>query len=202
MHRHGLHGRGRRALVGAVLVIGAWLGQAAAVWAEEPAVPAPRATLRLGPVPDYQAGGSLGFRLIDTRVDEQLQRRADGAGQGVVWYAAFSSRWALTDDQLDRWSAQVGGLLADALGTNVRLAAWQRLDASDVGDRRVAYRYTLASATGDRVGDASLVVFARGAEVGLTAVGAVGVASAADAVALARALDGELRETATLASAR
>ena len=38
-----------------------------------------------------------------------------GQREGLLWSARFVSRWALTDDQLDRWSAQVIGLLTDEL---------------------------------------------------------------------------------------
>src|SRR4051812_15237330 len=114
----------------------------------------------------YHRGGGLGFALRDTVVDEVLYRRDEGGERGVLWSAHFVSRWPLTEDQLDRWSAQVIGLLADELGNDVRLAGWDRLDAADVGDRRVAYRYRLVADTAELGGEATIVVFTRGEEVG------------------------------------
>lgn len=136
----------------------------------------------------FQPAGSLGFRLRDTAIDEQLYRR-DGAGErAVLWRAQFTSRWPTTEDQLDRWSAQVIGLLADQMGPHVRLTGWERLDARDIGDERVAYRYLLAAPTGELLGEATVVVFAHGAEVGMTGTAAVGTPLGIDAAALARAL--------------
>src|SRR5215213_6765216 len=63
---------------------------------------------------DYHPGGSLGFSLRDTALDEQLYQRDQGGEQGLLWSARFVSRWPLTEDQLARWSAQAGGLLTDA----------------------------------------------------------------------------------------
>src|SRR5712692_2269052 len=123
---------------------------------------------------EYQAGGTLGFTLRETPIAERLHRRAAGAERGLLWSAHFMSRWSLTDDQLDRWSAQVIGLLADALGPDVRLAGWERLDAADIGERRVAYRYALTSANANDTGEATVVVFARGERVGLTGAAAMG----------------------------
>jgi hypothetical protein len=141
----------------------------------------------------YRAGGTLGFVLRDTEIDEQLYRRADADEREVLWSAAFVSRWPLNEDQLDRWSAQVGGLLVDSVGPNVRLAGWERLQANDIGDQRIAYRYALADATGRRLGEATIVVFARGSEVGVTATAAVGTQTPVDAPGLARVLDAGLR---------
>jgi hypothetical protein len=137
----------------------------------------------------YQAGGSLGFTLRDTVIQEQLYRRNAGADRGLVWSAEFVSRWRLDEDQLDRWSAQAIGLLADSLGNDVQLAGYDRLNASDVGDQRVAYRYQLATASGQPLGDATIVVFARGEQVGLTATAAIGSRAPVDAASLARTLD-------------
>jgi hypothetical protein len=139
----------------------------------------------------YQRGGSLGFALRDTVVDEVLYRRDEGGERGVLWGARFVSRWPLTEDQLDRWSAQVIGRLADALGNDVRLASWERLDAADIGERRVAYRYRLVTASAERGGEATLVVFARGEEVGLSGTAALGGRIPIDAVAMARLMDPE-----------
>jgi hypothetical protein len=137
----------------------------------------------------YQAGGTLGFRLIDTPIQEQLYTRSAGSERGVLWSAEFVSHWPLDEGQLDRWSAQAIGLLADALGNDVRLAGYDRLDASDIGDQRVAYRYQLATADGQPLGDATIVVFARGDQVGLTGSGGVGARAPVDAASLARTLD-------------
>ena len=138
----------------------------------------------------YTAGGSLGFRLIDTSIQEQLYRRADRTDRGLLWSAQFVSRWPLNEDQLDRWSAQVGGLVTDELGTNVRLAGWERMAANDIGDQRVAYRYNLATETGERVGEATIVVFAQGNQVGLTAAATLGGTVPVDASNLARMMLG------------
>ena len=144
----------------------------------------------------YRMAAPLGFRLVDTSIGEQVYRRADGSGPALLWTAQFSSRWALTDDQLDRWSAQAIGLLVDGLAADasadVRLAGWERLSASDVGDRRIAYRYALATAQGQPMGEATLIVFARGSEVGISGAAALGAGSPLDATQLARLLDGEL----------
>ena len=138
----------------------------------------------------YEAGGTLGFALRETTIAEQLYRRTTGAERGVIWSAQFVSRWPLNEGQLDRWSAQAIGLLTDELGAGVQLAGWERLDASDVGDQRVAYRYTLASSQGERLGEATIVVFARGDQVGLAGEAAIGGRSPIDAAGLARVLDG------------
>ena len=136
----------------------------------------------------YRASGTLGFALRETTIQEQLYRRGSEADRALVWSAEFQSRWTLNEAQLERWSAQAIGLLVDELDPNVRLAGWERLDASDVGDQRVAYRYTLATPTGQRAGEATLVVFARGEQVGLTGTAALGAAPV-DATMLARVLD-------------
>jgi hypothetical protein len=141
----------------------------------------------------YHRGESLGFTLRDTVVDEVLYRRDESGERGVLWSARFVSRWPLPEDQLDRWSAQVIGLLADALGSDVRLAGWDRLDAADVGDRRVAYRYRLVTATTELGGEATIVVFARGEEVGLSGSATLGARTPIDAVALARLMDAAAR---------
>ena len=122
-------------------------------------------------------------------LDEALYRRAPGNEPGLLWSARFVSRWALTDDQLDRWSAQVIGLLTDELGGDVRLGGWARLAASDVGERRVAYRYALVSSSGTPVGEATVVVFCRGDEVGLSGAAALGTSSPIDGVALAQLMN-------------
>ncbi|HLH23210.1 MAG TPA: hypothetical protein VK066_11845 [Chloroflexota bacterium] len=195
---------GRRGVrVGAALVVllAAWLAQVACAQAEDWPARAPRASGRVGSLPGYQAAAPLGFRLIDTRVDEQVYRRADGAGEGLVWSAAFTSRWALSADQLDRWSAQAISLLADGLVAEVQLGAYERLDASDVGEQRVAYRYQLLAADGIPVGEARLVVFARGAEVGVSGTATTGATAPLDAIALARGLDSELAGTSMAARA-
>jgi hypothetical protein len=141
------------------------------------------------PPAGYQAGGSLGFALRDTPIQEQLYRRNTGAERGLVWSAEFTSRWRLDEGQLDRWSAQAISLMADELGSDVRLAGYERLNASDVGEQRVAYRYQLATATGQPLGDATIIVFSRGNQVGLTGTAAIGTRAPVDATSLARALD-------------
>ena len=141
------------------------------------------------PPAGYQAGGTLGFALHDTSIQEQLYRRADSAERGLLWSAQFVSRWPLNEDQLDRWSAQVIGLVVDELGADVRLAGWERLEARDIGAQRVAYRYTLTTSSGDDLGEATIVVFARGDQVGLTAAAAIGTRSPIDAAGLARGLN-------------
>ena len=104
---------GRRTLLGGLLpllVVGS-LVLAAPAGAEERAPRVQTATVRLESMATgYQRGGSLGLALRDTVTDEVLYRRARGNEQGLLWSARFVSRWALTDDQLDRWSAQVIGL--------------------------------------------------------------------------------------------
>jgi hypothetical protein len=163
---------------------------AAPAAAQERAPRVQPATVRLESIATgYQRGGRLGFALRDTVLDEVLYRRAPGAEPGLLWSARFVSRWALTDDQLDRWSAQVIGLLTDELGGDARLGGWERLAASDVGERRVAYRYALVSSSGRPVGEATVVVFCRGDEVGLSSVAALGTSSPIDGVALARLMD-------------
>jgi hypothetical protein len=134
-------------------------------------------------------GGTLGFTLRDTPMQEQLQRQGAGAERGLAWSAEFTSRWELNQAQLDRWSAQAIGLIADELGGDVRLAGYERLDASGVGEQQVAYRYQLASTGGQAVGEATIVVFARGDRVGMTATGAIGTRAPVDAATLARVLD-------------
>jgi hypothetical protein len=138
---------------------------------------------------NVSAGGSLGFTLRDTPIQEQLRRQGTGAERNLTWSAQFTSRWELNQGQLDRWSAQVIGLIADELGSDVRLAGYQRLDASDVGEQQVAYRYQLVSASGQPVGEATIVVFARGDRVGMTGTGALGTGAGLDAMSLARSLD-------------
>jgi hypothetical protein len=135
------------------------------------------------------AGMSLGFTLRDTAIREQLQRYGAGTERSVEWSAEFTSRWDPNPGQLDRWSAQAIGLVADQLGGDVRLAGYERLDASGVGDQQVAYRYQLTSASGQPVGEATIVVFARGDRVGMTATAGIGTRAPTDAATLARALD-------------
>ncbi|HZS02411.1 MAG TPA: hypothetical protein VFE37_27090 [Chloroflexota bacterium] len=137
----------------------------------------------------YQAGGSLGFTLRDTTVQEQLYRRSAGTERGLIWTAEFTSRWRLDTDQLDRWSAQAIGLMADGLGDDVRLAGYERLHPTDIGEQRVAYRYQLATASGQPLGDATIIVFSRGDQVGLTGTASIGTRAPVDAASLARALD-------------
>ncbi len=150
----------------------------------------PLASLRLDSIATgYQRGGSLGFALRDTQIDELLYQRSQGDEHGVLWSARFVSRWALTDDQLDRWSAQVIGLLADQVSNDVQLGGWERLNASDIGDHRVAYRYTLVTSTGVPVGDATVVVFSRGDEVGLSGTANIGSRAPIDGLAIARLMD-------------
>jgi hypothetical protein len=181
------------------LLLAAWLGQVACAQAQEHGIREPRASVRLAGAPGYAAAAPLGFRLVDTRVDEQAYRRADG--DGLLWSAAFTSRWPLTADQLDRWSAQAITLLVDGLATDVQLGPYERLNPTDVGELRVGYRYQLLSATGARVGEATLIVFARGAEVGVSGAASTGTAAPLDAVALARSLDGELGQRGLVARA-
>jgi len=178
------------AIVGLLLV--AWLGQTACALADEHPARDSRLSVRLGSLPGYAATAPLGFRLVDTAVDEQVYRRTDGAGQGLAWNASFTSRWTLNADQLDRWSAQAITLLVDSLGPDVQIGAYERLNPTDVGDQRVAYRYTLVTAAGAPVGEATLVAFARGAEVGITGTATTGTVAPLNAVALARGLDGQL----------
>ncbi len=184
--------RGARAAAIVGLLFAAWLGQAACAQAEEPPGREARLSVRLGTLPGYAAAAPLGFRLADTAVDEQAYRRVESAGQGLVWSATFTSRWALDADRLDRWNAQAITLVADGLGPDVQPGAYERLDARDVGEQRVAYRYQLMSAAGARVGEATVVVFARGAEVGMSATASTGAVAPLDAVALARGLDSAL----------
>jgi hypothetical protein len=133
--------------------------------------------------------GSLGFTLRDTVIQEQLRRDGTGPERGLTWSAEFVSRWDLNQDQLDRWSAQAVGLIADQLGSDVRLAGYQRLNVGDVGEQQIAYRYQLVSASGQPVGEASIVVFARGDRVGMAGTGAVGMPAPVDVATLARTLD-------------
>jgi hypothetical protein len=137
----------------------------------------------------YQPGGTLGFRLIEAPVEEQLYRPADGTERALLWSATFVSRWPLNEAQLDRWSAQAIGLVADGLGPDVRLAGWERLDATDLGERRVAYRYQLRTTRGDGAGEATIVVFSRGEAVGLTGAAALGTHTPVDAASVARVLN-------------
>ena len=136
----------------------------------------------------YEAGGTLGFVLRDTPIREQLYWRASGAEREVLWTAQFVSRWPLNEGQLDRWSAQAVGLLLDELDPDVRLAGWERLDAGDLGDQHVGYRYALTTPSGERVGEATSVVFARGTQVGLIGVASIATRSPIDALRLARVL--------------
>jgi hypothetical protein len=138
---------------------------------------------------DYHPGGSLGFSPRDTALDEQLYQREQGAEQGLLWSARFVSRWSLTEDQLDRWSAQVVGLLTDALGGDVRLGGWERLRVDSLGDRHVAYSYALVTSSGAPLGQATVVVFTRGDTVGLSGSAAIGSGPPIGAVALARLMD-------------
>ena len=161
---------------------------------ERMALAPPPAGIRVDSLPvGYQAGGTLGFTLRETPIQEQVYRRNVGAERGLLWSAQFVSRWPLDEAQLDRWSAQAIGLIADGLGNDVRLAGWERLDASDVGDQRIAYRYQLANASGVPLGEATIVVFARGDQVGMAGTGAIGTQVPVDAASLARALDGAAR---------
>ena len=151
----------------------------------QPAVSSRLGDLAIG----YQPGGTLGFRLIDAPVEEQLYRPADGTERALLWSATFVSRWPLNEAQLDRWSAQAIGLVADGLGSDVRLAGWERLDATDIGERRVAYRYQLRTTSGDGAGEATIVVFSRGEAVGLTGAAAIGTHTPVDAASVARVLN-------------
>jgi hypothetical protein len=137
MRGHGL-ASWRRVVVGAVLSC-ALFGQAAAgapgaLATESIPVERPVSGIRLDYLAwGYRAGGTLGFALQATPLDEQPYRRADGSERGVLWSAEFASRWLLSEDQLDRWSAQVGGLVADGLEPGLRLSGWERLPAHDFG---------------------------------------------------------------------
>jgi hypothetical protein len=164
---------------------------APAAYAQEQAPREPlRFSIRLDSLAtDYRRAEGLGFALRDTAVDEVLYRRDAGTERGVLWGARFVSRWALSEDQLDRWSAQTIGLLVDQLGSNVRLGGWDRIDAGDVGERRVAYRYALVTSSGNLSGEATIVVFARGDEVGLAGTAAIGTRPPIDGVAMARWMD-------------
>src|SRR5215213_865339 len=113
----------------------------------------------------FQRGGTLGFQLRETPMDEQMFRREEQGARGVLWSAQFTSRWTINEEQLDRWSAQAIGLLADNVGPEARLAGWERLEANDIGDARVAYRYLLADSAGQPTGEATVVVYAQGREV-------------------------------------
>jgi hypothetical protein len=193
VYRHGGHAGSRPRLAGwlPLLLLGSGILPAPAAAAQEqaPREPPP-ASIRLDSLATgYARGESLGFALHDTTLDEQLYRRDQGAERGVLWSARFVSRWALTEDQLDRWNAQVIGLLADAVGSDVRLGPWERLGATDVGEQRVAYRYLLVTPSGIPAGEATVVVFSRGDEVGLSGTAAVGTRLPLGAVALARLMD-------------
>ncbi len=108
------------------------------VFAQEPmALAEPAAGMRIERPSGYEPGDSLGFRLRDTSIAEQVFRRDAGGEHGLVWTAQFTSRWPTTPDQLDRWSAQAIGHLTDGLGTPVRLDGWERLSAT--GLRFIAF---------------------------------------------------------------
>src|SRR5262245_24560379 len=124
-----------RLAAGLVLLLGLSLGIAPSAQAQEHVARDQRVRARLEPLmPSYQASGPLGFRLIDTPVEERVARQISGSGQRLLWSAWFTSRWALTEDQLDRWSAQAIGLLLDGVAerpgtvdpsaTAVQLAGW------------------------------------------------------------------------------
>jgi hypothetical protein len=190
MKRQARIGRWSGVVAGVLLVLGTACAGTGGVWADERPSRQQPASVRLDSIlPGYRLGGSLGFRLIDTAIDEQLYRRGEPGAQDLVWSARFDSRWPLTEDQLDRWSAQVSGLLLDGVGADVRLAGWERLALPDVGDLRVAYRYTLATPAGERVGEATTVAFARGTQVGLTGVATTSGQPPVDAATVARLLD-------------
>jgi hypothetical protein len=178
-----------------LLLLGCSFAQPLGASAQEHlALPTPPASMAIeNAASGYQAGGSLGFALRDTPIQEQLYRRNAGTERGLVWTAEFTSRWRLDEDQLDRWSAQAIGLIADGLGSDVRLAGYERLNAADVGEQRVAYRYQLATANGQPLGDATIVVFSRGDQVGLTGSAAIGAQPPVDATSLARTLDTAVR---------
>src|SRR5437868_11396933 len=110
---------GRRTLLAGLLpllVLGS-LVLAAPAAAQERAPRVQPAPVRLESIATgYQRGGSLGLALRDTVLDEALYRRAPGTEPGLLRSARFVSRWALTDDPLDRWSAPVVGLLTDEPG--------------------------------------------------------------------------------------
>jgi hypothetical protein len=193
MYGHGGHAGPRPRLAGLLplLLLGSAMLPTTAADAQEqaPREP-PRASIRLDRLaPGYERGESLGFALRDTTLEEQLYQRDQGAERGVLWSAHFVSRWALTEDQLDRWNAQVIGFLADAVGSDVRLGPWERLNATDVGEQRVAYRYLLVTPSGIPAGEATVVVFSRGDEVGLSGTAAVGTRPPLGAIALARLMD-------------
>lgn len=185
-----MHDSWRRILMGGLVplvLLGGVLVQAPSAAAQERPTGDRLASVRMDSVAHgYVPGGSLGFVLRETPLAEQLYRRGELGQPSLLWTAQFTSRWALTDDQLDRWSAQVSGLVTDELGADVRLAGWERLNASDVGDRRIAYRYTLANASGQPIGEATVLVFAQGDQVGMTAAAALGGPAPIDASGLAR----------------
>jgi hypothetical protein len=192
MYGHGGPAAPRPRLAGLLLLLllGSAMLPTTAAHAQEPAPREPPAGSRLGSLATgYERGGSLGFALHDTTLDEQLYRRDQDAERIVLWSARFVSRWTLTEDQLDRWNAQVIGHLANAVGGDVRLGPWERVDAPDVGERRVAYRYLLVTASGAPLGEATVVVFSRGDEVGLSGTASVGARPPLGAVALARLMD-------------
>ncbi len=141
----------------------------------------------------YQPGGTLGFALRETTIAEQLYRREAGAARALLWSGHFVSRWPTTEDQLERWSAQIVGLVVAGLGADVRLAGWERLAAADLGEHRVAYRYRLTTTGSTAMGEATVVVFARGEHVGLAAAAALGSRSRIDAVDVARVLAADVR---------
>jgi hypothetical protein len=100
---------------------------------------------------------------------------------------------------LDRWSAQIIGLVADGLGADVRLAGWERQGAADRGEQRVAYRYMLTTASATELGEATVVVFAQGEQVGLAGAAALGSRSRVNALDVARLLAADAWPLARLA---
>jgi hypothetical protein len=195
-----MHGRTRRRWWGAVatsvlslVLLGcSFVDSSTALVPPSEALAEPLVGIRVGDLAGYEPAGSLGFRLRDTPIVERVYRRVEGAERGLIWTAQFASRWPLTEDQLDRWSAQAIGHLADGLEASVRLAGWERLAADDIGEQRVAYRYRLATPSGTPAGEATIVVFARGDQVGLTGTAVISGRLPLDASDLARALDGAL----------
>ncbi len=82
-------------------------------------------------------------------------------------------------------------MIADGLGADVRLAGWEQLNASDVGEQRVAYRYRLATPSDELLGEATIVVFSRGNTVGLSGSATVGGRAPIDGLGLARLMDAQ-----------
>jgi putative flippase GtrA len=138
----------------------------------------------------YRRGGSLGFALRDTVVDEDLYQRAEGAERVVVWAARFTSRWLLSENQLDRWSAQVIGLATDALGADVYIDGWTRLEIDKCGDHAIAYSYRLTTQSNAPAGEATIVALATGDTVLLGAVASVDPNWLSDSPVLGRLMDG------------